>query len=79
MSASKSGLSSASPRVLAWPILLRRPRDVADETGDFDFLPDWFFQPLDAKLALQRGLAHTQMLCSFIHERRDADARAGAA
>jgi len=49
------------------------------ETGDFDFLPDWFLEPLDAKLALQRGLAHTQMLCSFIHERRDADARAGAA
>ena len=44
-----------------------------------DFLPDWFLEPLDAKLALQRGLAHTQMLCSFIHERRDAVARAGAA
>ena len=50
-----------------------------DRRRDFDFLPDWFLEPLDAKLALQRGLAHTQMLCSFIHERRDADARAGAA
>ena len=44
-----------------------------------DFLPDWFLEPLDAKLALQLGLAHTQMLCSFIHKHRDANAHAGAA
>ena len=40
------------------------------DSGDFEFVPDWFLAPREAALVAARRLAHTQMLCSFVAERR---------
>lgn len=40
------------------------------DNGDFDFIPEWFLAPSQARLDLQRDLAHTQMLMSYVHTRR---------
>ena len=40
------------------------------DSGDFEFVPDWFLAPREEALAAARRLAHTQMLCSFVAERR---------
>ena len=40
------------------------------DSGDFEFVPDWFLAPREAALVMARRLAHTQMLCSFVAERR---------
>ena len=42
------------------------------DSGDFEFVPDWFLAPREAALVAARRLAHTQMLCSFVAERRGA-------
>jgi hypothetical protein len=46
------------------------------ESEAFDFVPEWFLARLEAKLALQRDLAHTQMLVSHhvshVHALREA-------
>ena len=42
------------------------------DSGDFEFVPDWFLTPREEALAAARRLAHTQMLCSFVAERRGA-------
>ena len=40
------------------------------DSGDFEFVPDWFLAPREEALVMARKLAHTQMLCSFVAERR---------
>jgi len=40
------------------------------DSGDFEFVPDWFLAPREEALVMVRKLAHTQMLCSFVAERR---------
>jgi hypothetical protein len=42
------------------------------DSGDFEFVPDWFLAPREEALVMARKLAHTQMLCSFVAERRGA-------
>ncbi len=42
------------------------------DSGDFEFVPDWFLAPREAALVMARKLAHTQMLCSFVAERRSS-------
>ena len=42
------------------------------DSGDFEFVPDWFLAPREEALVAARRLAHTQMLCSFVAERRGA-------
>ena len=52
----------------------RRPRsDYIVGTGEFEFVPDWFLAPREAALASAKLLAHTQMLCSFVAERRSGE------
>ncbi|KAJ8599739.1 hypothetical protein CTAYLR_003417 [Chrysophaeum taylorii] len=41
-------------------------------TGDFEFIPDWFLAPIQARVQLQHDLAHTQMLVSHVHALRQA-------
>ena len=43
------------------------------DTGEFEFVPDWFLAPREAALASAKLLAHTQMLCSFVAERRSGE------
>ena len=40
------------------------------DTGEFEFVPDWFLAPRKAALPSANLLAHTQMLCSCVAERR---------
>ena len=44
------------------------------DSGDFVFVPDWFLAPRVEALVMARKLAHTQMLCSCVAERRSASA-----
>ena len=42
------------------------------DSGDFEFVPTGRSVPREAALVAARRLAHTQMLCSFVAERRGA-------
>ena len=42
------------------------------ETGDFEFVPEFFLEPVEARLALQRAMAHTQMVIGHVDALREA-------
>eukprot|EP00903_Cladosiphon_okamuranus_P014764 g13681.t1 len=44
-------------------------------TKNFDFYPDWFTEPLEARLRFQVGVARTQMFVSFVERCRQRDSK----
>ena len=47
------------------------------ETGDFEFVPEFFLEPVEARLALQRDMAHTQMVIGHVAALREAARSSG--
>ena len=40
------------------------------QTGDWEFVPEWWLAPLETRLAIQRELAHSQMFHAMIEDCR---------